>query len=194
MIEMFFIPFFRNGIGQFQIAAWTWQARVLHQEGNPVIQGLQSLPIGFDFRHGLWSCNSNSNIDWITKRISTTIRCLPRAFIDPICKRSGENDLKRGLRTGTGRVEHHLFRCAENSSAEMFETIIRVPIAGAIIFDEPLFVYARAIGDERVVGDGDILDKMEIVRTILWIYCGNNGGQRRRLNNDNLFGWLNNES
>ena len=45
-------------------------------------------------------------------------------------------------------VEHHFFCCTEVRTTQMLETITRVPVACAAIFNEPLFVYRCSVRDE----------------------------------------------
>ena len=66
--------------------------------------------------------------------------CLPGAFVNSVRKRGSENDLKRGLCASTGGIERDLFGCAERGSAEMFQAIVGIPVAGAAVFNEPLFI------------------------------------------------------
>ena len=71
----------------------------------------------------------------------------------------------------------------------MLETIVRVPVTGPVVLDEPLFVYGCAIGDGGVVGNRQVFDEDQVVDAI----CGVDGGgwnddrwQRRGLNHNDI--------
>ena len=57
-----------------------------------------------------------------------------------------------------------MFLCrAERVAADPFEAIGGIPVAGAVIVDQPLLVYRRAEGNGCPIWDGDILQKFKIV-------------------------------
>ena len=60
----------------------------------------------------------------------------------------------------------------------MHEAIVRVPVAGAAVFDEPLFVYYRTICDVSVVRDSNVFDEGEVVDAIRWVNGGGNDNRR----------------
>ena len=54
----------------------------------------------------------------------------------------------------------------------MEETIVRVPVAGAAVFDEPSFVQGGAISDVGVVENGEVVNKGEVVDAVCRVNSG----------------------
>ena len=82
------------------------------------------------------------HIDRVTKWQTVRVECLPGAFVRSICKWGREGDLEGGLCASAGRIERDFFRRLQQRSTNLAETIVRIPVAGAAVFDRPLFVYA----------------------------------------------------
>lgn len=131
----------------------------------------------------------DSHVDQVTEGETRWVKCLPGAFEFAIGEGGSEDDLEGGLCTGFGGVESEFFGCAKGGSANVSETIARVPVAGAAVLDEPLFIDGRAIDDGDVVGDGQVFDKGQVVDAVCGVEGGGwqgNSGQQCGLNADIL--------
>ena len=64
---------------------------------------------------------------------------------------------------GAGGIQHDFFGRPKFCAAEMFQAIRCVPVAGTVVFDKPLFIDARAVGDEGVISNGNVINKVKIV-------------------------------
>src|SRR5215217_5423286 len=77
----------------------------------------------------------------------------------------------------------------------MLEAITCIPVTCAAILDEPLFIDARAVGDKGIIGDSDVIDKAQVIRTILRVrrWKSSNRRRGRSLDNNNFLSRLNNQ-
>src|SRR5688500_17353443 len=100
------------------------------------------------FYHSGSLLNGNPDIDRATKWVAIRIHCLPGAFVNTFRKRRREQDSQRCLRPGAGGVQRDLFRSAKSSSADISQAIGTVPMAGAAVFHQPLFIQCQPKGGE----------------------------------------------
>src|SRR5688572_9127762 len=90
----------------------------------------------------LWCDGVDPHVDRVTKWQSVRVNCLPGAFVCSIRKWCCEGDLDGSLCACAGGRQGEFFRRVQYSSANMPESIGRIPMAGAAVFDRPLFIYA----------------------------------------------------
>src|SRR5688572_19803606 len=119
---------------------------------------------------------------------------LPSTFVDAICKRRSEENLNGRLHPCAGGIESNFFRRIESCSTDVFQTVFRIPMTGAAVLDKPLLIYIGTERDERIISNGDVFDKLKIVETFLGIYSCKDGWQRSRLNHNDCFRWVDDQS
>src|SRR5918994_4733239 len=124
--------------------------------------------------------NGNPDIDRVTKWVAIRIHCLPGAFVNTFRKRRREQDAQRCLRPGTGGVQRDLFRSTKRGSADISQAICAVPMAGAAIFHQPLFIQCQPKGGEHIVRNSQIFQKGKIVNAVCricrWKNCRQGSG------------------
>lgn len=110
------------------------------------------------------------NIDFDVDRVAEwgAIRCdgLPLTLVEICAEGSGEDNADRGLGPGAGGIEGHLFGSAESVSVGVAQAVVRVPVAGAVVFDQPLLVDDLALVESGIVGDGRIRYEFQAVGAI----------------------------
>ena len=118
-------------------------------------------------------------VDGVTKGETGWVEGLPCGFEFAVAEGCSECNLEGGLCARFRGVEREFFRCAEDGSTHMSEAIVRVPVAGSAILDEPLFVDGRAVGDGCVIGNGEVFDIGQVVDAVGGIGgCGGNNNGR----------------
>ncbi len=100
--------------------------------------------------------NNDPNINGIAKFDAVRVEGPPGTFVGARFKWRGEIDLDGGLCSRAGRVERDLVGRVEGCTADMFETIVCVPVACSTVLNKPLLVYASAEGDQGIVGNREI--------------------------------------
>ncbi len=114
--------------------------------------------------------NGNADEDRVAKRGSIGVNCLPGAFIDPFRKRRGKKDSDGCLRPGARRKKSDLRRRAQACPADVPQAVRSSPVAGAAVFHQPLLVQGESECGEHIVGDREVLNEVEVVRTFCRVY------------------------
>ena len=98
--------------------------------------------------------NDNLNVNRISKQLSRGIDRLPLAFVGSRGGGGEEDDPQCDLRAGPRRVEWNLSGRAEGLTVDVPQAVARVPVAGAAVLDQPLFIHGLARQDDGVVFEG----------------------------------------
>jgi len=90
--------------------------------------------------HRLGGLDDDVDVNRVTKKIALRILCLPGAAIIPRLLRRSEKDAHRGLRSAA-RWEERLFnRGTEIRTGQQGQAVLLIPIAAAIVLDQPALV------------------------------------------------------
>ncbi len=73
-----------------------------------------------------------------------------------------------------GGVEGLFLGCAHGVAADPFQAVGRIPVTGAAVLDEPLFVHGGVGGHGCAVIDGDVVEEAQTVNA--WAGDGRHSG------------------
>jgi hypothetical protein len=73
-----------------------------------------------------------------------------------------ERDLDHGLCARLGGIQVKFLRCAQARPTDVAQAIAGIPVAGAAVLDEPLFVDAGAIGYRSLIENGQVRNKRQV--------------------------------
>ena len=103
----------------------------------------------------LWQ-NDDFHENGISKGFAVWIDGLPGGTVCTGLFRCNKGDVDDSLRPGSCGIKGLLGGCAHVKSADKFQTVTRVPVAGAVVLYLPLFVHTGAGFNDGAVGKGQV--------------------------------------
>ena len=134
--------------------------------------------------------NIDFDVDRVAERCAIGRDRLPFADEEVRAEWGVENNADRCLSPSAGGVESDLFGSAEGVSIGVAQAVVRIPVAGAVVFDQPLLVDEFALVVDRIIGNGRIRYEFQIVGAFFGAKggseCGGylDGWEGRRLHKD----------
>ena len=88
---------------------------------------------------------------------------LPCGIVGAGYQRSNEDDSEGGLSSRARGVEGLLRDCVEGLASDEFHAIVRAPVTGAAVSDQPLFFDGPARLHRRPIRHSDILNEAQVI-------------------------------